>query len=719
MIYQLMEDFMKHHLSKLITVTLFFTMYFVYMNDTANIHAQNTSLPVTVPKVISILPMQKINENQVSFVVYFNQPVHGIDINDFLAYTKTQFEEVASIENTEDLNSYIVHVNSTYLSREVILLLIDDDSIKNSHNIPLGGTGEYNGNAISKARIQTEMNSKTSRNYDYNTSVGAYNSITLTSRNIPIISYQDGLYKHLKLAICLDINCSKSIVKTIDNGELTNEVGYYSSISITSNDIPIISYHDRTDGSLKLAICNNLTCTRPTIRTIDSLGNVGLYTSIALTKTNLPVISYFDDTNGSLKLAKCYDLNCYSYSIRVVDSFTCNDFNGMYNCERMKYSVGAFSSLVLTSNELPIIRYYVDFLYDSYDYFKISMCATADCSTIANVKYSNRYAHENHSSIAITSDNRVVMSTIINEHDGLHIDVCSDTDCNSNYSSYLNIKNGTHTSVKLTKSNIPIISYVENNNSLHLIICNDTNCSAPITRSLVTPGYIQPFASLAISSTNIPVISYNAGALGIHVGKPIDQYLTDTLIVDKGQPNSFNKISPQNSDIVRNNTSVTLSWEGISNAEAYEYCYSTSINTCTNWTEVGSNTYVTVDNLNHNTYYWQVRGRNINGLTYSNSGLYWQFKVVLPPKSFQKLLPSNNAINQKTNITLSWRPSERATSYEYCIGDCIKWINVGNKLSVNIPNLSRNKTYFWQVRAKNRDGITISADGYWRFTTAR
>ena len=44
------------------------------------------------------------------------------------------------------------------------------------------------------------------------------------------------------------------------------------------------------------------------VTTVDSTGDVGQYTSITMGSDSLLVISYYDVTNGDLKVAKCYNL---------------------------------------------------------------------------------------------------------------------------------------------------------------------------------------------------------------------------------------------------------------------------------------------------------------------------------------------------------------------------------------------------------------------------
>jgi SdrD B-like domain/CARDB/Bacterial TSP3 repeat len=93
------------------------------------------------------------------------------------------------------------------------------------------------------------------------------------------------------------------------------------------------------------------------------------------------------------------------------------------------------------------------------------------------------------------------------------------------------------------------------------------------------------------------------------------------------------------------------------------------------------------------------------------------------PGSFAKTGPRSNATGQPVTVNLTWRASSGATSYEYCIAQsapaCTKWVSAGTRLSVTVRGLQRNKVYYWQVRAKNNAGTTLSSGGLWWFTTVR
>lgn len=70
----------------------------------------------------------------------------------------------------------------------------------------------------------------------------------------------------------------------------TGNVGGYTSMVLNSSGNSVISYHDETNGDLKLAVCGDAACVFKAITIVDSTGLVGRYTSLALNSSGFPVI---------------------------------------------------------------------------------------------------------------------------------------------------------------------------------------------------------------------------------------------------------------------------------------------------------------------------------------------------------------------------------------------------------------------------------------------
>ena len=195
-------------------------------------------------------------------------------------------------------------------------------------------------------------------------------------------------------------------------------------------------------------------------------------------------------------------------------------------------------------------------------------------------------------------------------------------------------------------------------------------------------------------------------------------------------PAAFGHNSPGNGATGLAN-SLTLSWSASSGAASFEYCIDTTNNNACDatWITTGTNTSVALSNLAFGTaHYWQVRAINPGGTTYAEgaSTSYWTFTTqVAVPAAFNRMTPSNGAMSQLLDLTLSWGASTGATNYEYCIdttndGACANWISTGTNTSVGLIELNAGTIYFWQVRATNAAGTTYAAGGannFWPFTT--
>jgi len=131
--------------------------------------------------------------------------------------------------------------------------------------------------------------------------VGQYSSIAIGTDGNPVISYYDFTNGDLKVVKCGNVECdSGNTIYTVDS---TGVVGAFTSIAIGTDGNPIISYYEFSFRDLKVAHCGNPSCSSGnTIYTVDSTGIVGEFISIAIGTDNNPVISYHDFTNGDLKV---------------------------------------------------------------------------------------------------------------------------------------------------------------------------------------------------------------------------------------------------------------------------------------------------------------------------------------------------------------------------------------------------------------------------------
>src|SRR5262245_15586846 len=176
--------------------------------------------------------------------------------------------------------------------------------------------------------------------------VGLFTSVTIGTDGLALISYYDASNGDLKVAHCSDLACTSATRTTLTFLKSEGNVGQFTSVTITRAHGPI-SYYDSTDQDLKVALCPDFTCTSATItNTPDRIGNVGQYSSVTVGTDGLALISYYDATNGDLKVAHCLD---------AADSICTSATRTTLQSED---NVGQFTALTIGTDGLALISYY-------------------------------------------------------------------------------------------------------------------------------------------------------------------------------------------------------------------------------------------------------------------------------------------------------------------------------------------------------------------------
>lgn len=516
----------------------------------------------------------------------------------------------------------------------------------------------------------TSIDLRNTTTIDATNEVGKQVDIDLTSTNAVVMSYLDETNGNLKYAYCT-IPCRTPTVTAIVDTVSGLSIGYHSDIEVMSDGLAVITHKDYDGNYLLLTTCRNTSCTNN--NTISIARPASSYTDIAMaiTSDDKPIIAYAeavdgDTNNHQLNLIFCGNRECSSSNTVLIDE------NG---------NAGHSVDIVLGAYNEPFV---------SYVEYGTSRLKLATCRDISNC----------------------MTSMIVWDYSKFGVQGVSDTAIDLHYVAAYQYR--------------PVIVYYDSLSDLYrFITCSNAKCDTiTLSSSQYAGGY---GISLAIrDNKTISGHYYNAVNVGLYVD---DTYPLGTSSLSGGylirageKPKAFNKVLPTNNKILTTN-SVILKANYSSLAESFEYCFATSAAACTNWAYFDTYTGATKTGLIHNqTYYWQVRAKNRIGTTLANNGTVWQFKVVVPPAAFTKSAPTNNAIRQRTSITLSWAASTRATSYEYCIAlttaTCTTWKSTGTARTATVTGLAKNKAYFWQVRAKNAGGTISSTGPHWKFTTA-
>ncbi len=176
--------------------------------------------------------------------------------------------------------------------------------------------------------------------------VGYDTSLAIGTDGLPIISYSDVTAGTLRVTHCGNVSCSAGNTSTtIDDP--ANAVGYFTSLAIGADGLPVISHHDATAGTLRVTHCGNLACTAGNVSTtVDDPANVvGVYTSIAIGADGLPVVSHQDTTAGALRVTHCGNAACTNGNTSTTVDDPIN-------------TVGSYTAIAIGADRLAVISHF-------------------------------------------------------------------------------------------------------------------------------------------------------------------------------------------------------------------------------------------------------------------------------------------------------------------------------------------------------------------------
>ena len=326
---------------------------------------------------------------------------------------------------------------------------------------------------------------------DVGSSNGVQSSVKLNSVGNPVVAYFDFTNSSLKILSCGNSVCnSGNSITTVDS---VGDVGRYPSLKLDSNQKPVVSYLDLSNGKLKVLHCGNTLCTSGnSLTSIAGNGIAGYYSSLSLDANDIPTISYYDSTNENLNIVRCGDANCVS--------------NNLINIPDSTGNVGLYTSLNLDSNSNPVVSY-----YDSTNTnLKVLRCGSPMCGP--NSVYVGDTAMDvgRYSAIKLDANGRPVISYWDETNGNLKLLHCGDTTCsqsNSVTSPYTPGNAGWDTSLDIDINGNPVISFYDFTASLMRVIhCTDVNCSG--VNPVNTPDSLSKRASsMALDSSGNPLIA--------------------------------------------------------------------------------------------------------------------------------------------------------------------------------------------------------------------
>lgn len=291
-------------------------------------------------------------------------------------------------------------------------------------------------------------------------------SIAIGSDGLPVIAYVDRTAENLKVAKCNDQACAggNENISTVDDPD--NSSGWYASIAIGQDGLPIIGYLDRTARALKVAKCDSSSCAGT--NQISTLNAYGIKSSIAIDADGFPIINFLaagsSPSEGTVRIAKCNDVACAGgdETISIVDDSSMIGF-------------GASTALTIGANNLPAIVSY-DVLDDE---IRVVACNDIACSgadeTITKI---DRGGGAQRLSIVTGADGFPVISYRDGFFGALKVAKCNNFECSNLIISRVDSLGDVGTSsIAIGDDSLPIVSYGETgSNSLKIVHCGRPSC---------------------------------------------------------------------------------------------------------------------------------------------------------------------------------------------------------------------------------------------------
>lgn len=335
--------------------------------------------------------------------------------------------------------------------------------------------------------------------------VEGHTSIVVPPDGRPVVAFQTGSATHKSLAVirCGNVACSAgNIYRPLDSSG-GQDVGSHTSIAIGSDGFPVIAYHNETAGTLKVAKCVNGDCSGGTIvTTVDDhpTNTVGEFTSIAIGTDGLPVISYYDATAGGLKVAKCVNVNCTGLNIITTVHNPPND-------------VGRDTSIAVGSDGLPVISYR-DATIASINVARCTNAAcNSGASIVAAAPAGSAASGRGDMALGADGFPVISFERTESQNSEIRVLKCGNAVCNAgntnNLVYFAGGLGGASSSIAIGADGLPIISHW--GPALRVSKCGDASCgSGNILTVLDSPqeSSVGLYSSIAVGPDSLPVVSH-------------------------------------------------------------------------------------------------------------------------------------------------------------------------------------------------------------------
>jgi hypothetical protein len=303
---------------------------------------------------------------------------------------------------------------------------------------------------------------------DWDGDVGQYNSIAIGVDGLPVIGYYDATNGDPKVAHCGDASCTAgNTITTVDSSGWDR--GKYTSITIGADGLPVASFQ-RDPNWLEVLHCGNAACTEGnTVKRVNTSDKSypGYYTSITIGPDGLPLISYYDLFNGVyLYVAHCWDAACTTSTVQSVAEAWAEGTTSI--------TLGADGLPLIAFVDAQSITLRVAHCGDA-------ACTAGNTIMLVQAEDPRLGRQDKWCSITIGADGLPVLSYYEIENRDLKVAHCGDAFCTPTTNLIITADStgwvGEYSSITVGADGLPVVAYVgETNDDLKVLHCSHALC---------------------------------------------------------------------------------------------------------------------------------------------------------------------------------------------------------------------------------------------------
>lgn len=691
------------------------------------------------------------NSNNVNFQVTFSEGVTGVDVSDFILSTNIPNAVIDNVSGSG--NIYTVSVSSVHTDGTLRLDLVDDDSIISDSLQPLGGVGLGNGNfsngetyvidrtpptTISITRVNPNPTSLASVDFQVTfsepvTGVDFSDFAVITNNNAQVrnVIGSGNLYT---VTVNTNIGSDEIRLDFINNGSVFDLANNPTNENFTNGEIYIIDRTAPYVTSITRSNVNGLGVDF-TLRFSEPVLNVD-GSDFFLSTINNAVITNVIGANDLYTVSVLLNPGTDVVRLDLINNNSITDLHGNYlnanftNGEVYSTSFGVpvVASIVRASNN-PTNANSVDFIVT---FTELVNGVDANDFAVSNNGFVTNITNANPFYVVTvnTGTNEGLIKLDLIDNDSIvnsqNIPLGGEGIGNATFT------NGESFTIDRTPPQVTSIVRASNNPTIDSSVNYIVTFSEPVNHVdaadfFVTTSNLNSFAinvqnqnpfyivtiSTGAGSSDLRLDLFNNNSISDFAGNILNQHFTngESFSIAKppvkfDAPSLFTNRIPA----LSNNPRPNISWSAVKNAQAYEIFIARDSNfTQLVLAQTVSKTDLTPPTpLSDGMYYVRVRAYN-KDLYPGKFSKSYSFTIDTTPQPTPQLVSPADSSTAPQRPTLQWTSTIGDVEYQIQVDNHSDFsspeFNATNKkTSIRTSTLSKNTTFYWRVRVKDKAG---------------